>query len=80
MSFLKHTVGINRAHLRRDCLQQVQLWPGRETVQELGILGDLQGKFSLHVMDYGAARNKLADRAVRRIQREKLRHYHLIME
>jgi hypothetical protein len=80
MSFLKHTVGINRAHLTRDCLQQIQLWPGCETVQELGILGDLQGKFSLHVIGYGAANKKLANRAVRCIQREKLRHYHLIME
>ncbi|MEA2913812.1 MAG: hypothetical protein QOJ15_5893 [Bradyrhizobium sp.] len=80
MSFLKQTVGINRSDLTRDCLQQIRLWPGCETVEGLGVLGDLQGGFSVHVIKYGAAGKKVADRAIRCIQREKLRRYHLRLE
>jgi hypothetical protein len=80
LRFLKHTVGISRADLTRDCLREAQLWPGCETVEELGVLGDLRGRFSVHVIKYGAARKSVADRAVRCIQREKLRRYHLRLE
>jgi hypothetical protein len=79
MGFLKHTVGIGRADLTRDCLKEIRLWPGCETVEGLGVLGDLRGGFSVHVID-GAAKKKLADRAIRCIQREKLRRYHLRSE
>jgi hypothetical protein len=77
MGFLKHTVGISRADLTRDCLQQIRLWPGCESVEGLGILGDLRGGFSVHVTEYGTAKKRVADRAIRCIQREKLRRYHL---
>jgi hypothetical protein len=77
MGFLKHTVGIGRADLTRDCLQQLRLWPGCETVAGLGVLGDLNGGFTVHVIEYGAASKKVADRALRCIQREKLRRFHL---
>jgi hypothetical protein len=77
MGFLKHTVGIGRADLTRDCLQQLRLWPGCETVAGLGVLGDLNGGFTVHVIEYGAANKKVADRALRCIQREKLRRFHL---
>jgi hypothetical protein len=46
-------------------------------VEGLGVLGDLRGGFSVHVTNYGATKKKLADRAIRCIQREKLRRYHL---
>jgi hypothetical protein len=80
VSFLKHTIGISRADLTRYCLREVQLWPGCETVEELGVLGDLRGRFSIHVIEYGGAKKSVADRAVRCIQREKLRRYHLRLE
>jgi hypothetical protein len=80
MGFVKHTVGISRADLARDCLREIRLWPGCETVEGLGVLGDLRGGFSVHVTDYGATRKKLADRAIGCIQREKLRRYHLRAE
>jgi hypothetical protein len=80
MGFLKHTVGISRSDLTRDCLQEIRLWPGCETVEETGVLGDLRGGFSVHVTNYGAARKTIADRAIRCIQREKLRRYHLSLE
>jgi len=80
MGFLRHTIGISRADLTRDCRQQIRLWPGCETVEGLGVLGDLRGGFSLHVINYGAAKQKLAERAIRCIQREKLGRYHLSAE
>jgi hypothetical protein len=80
MAFLRHTIGISRADLTRDCLQQVRLWPGCETVETLAVLGDLRGRFTVHVTEYGSANMKIADRAVRYIQREKSRRFHLKME
>jgi hypothetical protein len=49
-------------------------------VEEVGILADARGGFSVHVIDYGTAKKKLADQAARCVQREKLRQYHLIAE
>jgi len=40
----------------------------------------MRGKFTVHVIDYGLARQRLADRALRCIQREKQRRYHLKIE
>ena len=80
MGFLRHTIGISRADLTPDCLQQIRLWPGCEIVEGLDVLGDLRGGFSLHVINYGAAKQKLAERAIRCIQREKLGRYHLSAE
>jgi hypothetical protein len=40
----------------------------------------LQGGFFVHVIKYGAAKKKVADRAIRCIQREKLRRYRLRLE
>jgi hypothetical protein len=40
--FVKHTIGISRGDLTRDCLQQLSLWPGCETVEGLGVLGDFR--------------------------------------
>jgi CRISPR/Cas system-associated protein endoribonuclease Cas2 len=35
------------------------------------------GKFTVHVVEYGLAKKRAADRALKCIQREKLRHFHL---
>jgi hypothetical protein len=80
MGFSRQTVGIGRADLTRDCLREIRLWPGYETVAGLGVLRNLRGAFSVHVVDYGAAKKKVADRAIRCIQREKARRYHLKLE
>ena len=73
-------VEISRADLAQNCVRQIQLWPGCETVEEVGVLADLQGRFSIHVINYGTAKKKLADQAARCVQREKLRKYHLRIE
>jgi hypothetical protein len=80
MGFGKRTIAINRGDLARDCLHQLKLWPGCETVECVAVLGDLQGRFTVHVTDYGLAKSNTADRALRAIQREKLRHFHLRIE
>jgi hypothetical protein len=81
MGFLKHTtIGISRADLTRACLQQLHLWPGCETVGGVTVLGHPRGRFTVHVIDYGLAKKKIADRALRCIQREKRRRFHLKME
>jgi hypothetical protein len=77
MGFVKHTIGISRADLTRDCLQTLRLWPGCERVLAVAVLADMRGKFTVHITDYGAARKKLADRALRCIEREKSRRFHL---
>jgi hypothetical protein len=76
MGFLRHTVPISRSNLIRDCLNEVRLWPGCETVQGVGVFID-DKKFFVRVMDYGAANKRIADRALSCIQREKLRRYHV---
>ena len=80
MGFVKHTIGSSRADLTRDCLQQLRLWPGCETVEGVAVLGELRGKFTVHVTEYGLAKKNIADRALRAIQREKLRRFHLKTE
>jgi hypothetical protein len=80
MGFLKHTVSISREDLTRDCLQQLRLWPGCETVAGVAVLGKRGSKFSVHVVDYGLAQKRIADQALGCIQREKLRHFHLKIE
>jgi hypothetical protein len=73
-------VEISRADLAQDCLREIQLWPGCETVEEVGVLADMRGSFSIHVISYGTAKKKLADQAVRCVQREKRRKYYLRIE
>jgi hypothetical protein len=75
-----HSVGISRADLAQNCLREIRLWPGCETVEEVGVLADSRGRFSIHVISYGAAKKKLADQAARCVQRERLRKYHLRIE
>jgi hypothetical protein len=80
MGFLRHTVGISRADLTRDCLQQIRLWPGCESVDEIAVLAEPRGGFSVHVVNYGSAKKRVADRAIGCIRREKLRRCHLKLE
>jgi hypothetical protein len=80
MGYFRPTIGISRSDLTRDCLHQLRVWPGCETVEGVAVLGDLGGKFSVHVTDYGFAKRNLADRALRCVQREKQRRFHLKVE
>jgi hypothetical protein len=77
MAFPRYTAGITRQDLAQQCLREVRLWPGCETVGELAVLMGNDGKFTVHVVDYGASSKSAADRALRCIQREKARHFHL---
>ena len=80
MGFLKHTIGVNRADLARDCLQELRLWPGCETVEGVAVLKGVRNRFTVHVTDYGRSKKYVADQALGCIQREKQRHFHLKME
>jgi hypothetical protein len=80
MAFVKITIGISREDLTRDCLRDLRLWPGCETVKGVTVLADGGGKFTVHVTEYGLAKKRIADRAVGCIQREKARHFHLKVE
>jgi hypothetical protein len=64
----------------RDCLKEVRLWPGCETVEGVAVLMNDHGKFTVHAAEYGSATKKNADRAIGCIQREKARHFHLKVE
>ena len=77
MGFPKYTSGITREDLTRDCLRELRLWPGCELVESVAVLVDGRGKFTAHVINYGLAKKKNTDRALRCIQREKARHFHL---
>ena len=80
MGFTRHTSGITPADLTRDCLRQLRLWPGCETVVGIAVLAAEHGRFTVHVVEYGRAPKRTADQAIRCIQREKSRHYHLKIE
>ena len=69
--------GITREDLTRDCLRELRVWPGCETVERVAVLADGRSKFTVHVVEYGPGK---ADRALRCIQREKLRQFHLRVE
>jgi hypothetical protein len=80
MGSLRYTDVIDRASLTKDCLEEVRLWPGCETVHSVAILQDGTDNFLVRVVAYGAAKKKTADRAALCIQREKRRRYHLIWD
>jgi hypothetical protein len=80
MGFVMSMIGISRDDLTRDCLQQLRLWPGCETVEGVAVLGHPGGKFTVHVTDYCLAKKYVADRALRCIQREKSRRFRLKMD
>jgi hypothetical protein len=80
MGFSRYTAGVTREDLTRECLRELRLWPGCETVEGIAVLMNEKGKFAVHVAEYGSAKKKDADRALRCIQREKARHFHLKAE
>jgi hypothetical protein len=70
----------NRIEISRDtlaaiCLHEIRMWPRCETVVSVGVLAALDDRFMLRVIEYGETKKNLADRALRCIEREKLRHY-----
>jgi hypothetical protein len=72
------TVGVNYWDLRKECLEAIQQWPGCETINGIQITRDNSpAGFSVRVTLYGDADQKVADRAMMYIEREKRRHYHL---
>ncbi len=72
------TVGVTYADLRKDCLETVRQWPGCEGVSGIQIVRENSAAgFSVRVTLYGQADQKLADRAMASVQREKRRHFHL---
>ena len=56
------------------------MWPGCEAVEDIAVLAAADGKFTVHVVDYGSAEKRLSDRAARCIQREQQRRYHLKLD
>ncbi len=80
MGFVRYTTGTTREDLTRECLRELRLWPGCETVEGLAVLVGERGKFTVHVAEYGLATKRNADRALRCIQREKACHFRLKVE
>jgi hypothetical protein len=73
------TVGLSYGALRKECLDAVKQWPGCETIAGIQIVRENSpGGFSVRVTLYGKADQKIADRAIKFVQREKRRHFHLI--
>jgi hypothetical protein len=78
MARREQTVGLSYAALRKECLEAVRQWPGCETVAGIQIVRDnTPAGFSVLVTLYGSADEKIADRAIKCVQREKQRHFHL---
>ena len=72
------TKGLNYGDLRKHCLEAVRSWPGCETIGGIQIIRENNGRFSVKVTLYGAADKKLADRAMRAVEKEKRRFFHLL--
>ena len=79
MGFKKFTAPIKRADLVRDCLRELKLWPGCELIGAIAVLLD-GSNFSVRVTDYRTVNKRIADRALRCIEREKHRHYHVVAD
>jgi hypothetical protein len=74
----RDTVGLTYGALRKECLEAVRHWPGCETVAGIQIIRDnTPAGFSVRVTLYGNADAKIADRAIKCVQREKQRYFHL---
>jgi hypothetical protein len=72
------TVGLNYGALRKECLEAVRQWPGCETVGGIQIIrSSAPGGFSVRITLYGKADERIANRAMTCVQREKRRHFHL---
>jgi hypothetical protein len=72
------TAGLNYGTLRKECLEAVKQWPGCESVAGIQITrNNNPGGFSVRVTLYGKADQRIADRAMKCVLREKRRHFHL---
>jgi hypothetical protein len=79
MAAKSKTDGLNYGALRKECLDAVRQWPGCETISGIQIVRENSpGGFSVRVTLYGKADEKTADRAIKCVQREKRRRFHLI--
>jgi hypothetical protein len=69
------TVGLNYGALRKECLAAVRQWPGCETIGGIQIIrtNTRPGGLSVRVTLYGNADERLADRAMTCVEREKRR-------
>ena len=65
------------ANLRKECIEAIKLWPGCETVGGIQIVRENNGHFSVRITLYGAANEKIANRAARAVQREMRRRFQL---
>jgi len=72
------TAGITYNDLRRMCLEAVKQWPGCETISGIQIIRAANRKFSVRVTLYGKSEKRVADRAIRCVEREMSRHFHLL--
>jgi hypothetical protein len=73
------TAGVTYGDLRKQCLEAVRQWPGCETIGGIQIIRDhSRAGFSVRITLYGESIQKIADRAMIYIEREKRRHYHLM--
>jgi hypothetical protein len=72
------TVGVSYGDLRKKCLEAIRQWPGCETISGIQIIRDNSAAgFSVRITLYGDADQKIADRAMMYIEREKRRYFHL---
>ena len=72
------TVGVVYSDLRRACLEAVRQWPGCEAIAGIQIIRGVNRKFSIRVTLYGKSDKRIADRAIRCVEREMSRHFHLL--
>jgi hypothetical protein len=68
---VSETIGITREDLTRDRLKELPLWPGCETVESVAVFMTDFGKFTVHVVEYGLAIKRNADRALKCIRRRQ---------
>jgi hypothetical protein len=62
----------NRADRNHNCHRSRRSWPGCEGVVSVGVLSAPPNRFILRVIQYGLAEKRLADRAIRFIERKKI--------
>jgi hypothetical protein len=72
------TSGQSYSVLRKNCLDAVRQWPECETVADIQIIRQNDGGFSVRVTLCGGADRRLADRAIRAVERDRRRASHLI--
>jgi hypothetical protein len=71
-------VEISYADLRKQCLEAIRQWPNCQTVSGIQIIRDnSRAGFSLRITLYGDSDQKVADRAMICIEREKRRQFRL---